>query len=379
MKRIVFLGALLSAAFAQALLPNIEKAKQLKKFIESERPAFEKRETEKRGILTELDRLNNEQNSIRESILSINQSHRELSMAFENLSLEHEKQSELEHFEKHRFFKLLKLCYQFKRDGVLRFLLSGQSVDGVVRRFRLLYKTLHTQRKLSLMLTERAKRLLEGEAKIGRAKEELDKVIVKLKEEENLLSSILRRKENLLKSIHEKQRSFLLSQREYSKMFRELSHLFEGFESSRVDETQGLPTRGSLMLPIESGKIIKHFGKTVHQVFGTVIQQKGIEIEAEHRAPVMAVLPGKVEFEGWVKGMGNMLIIHHGGGFYSLSGHLFKAMKPKGASVEQGEVIGLVGDTGKNQRPSLYFEMREKSRAIDPLPYFSPSSLLALS
>ena len=50
---------------------------------------------------------------------------------------------------------------------------------------------------------------------------------------------------------------------------------------------------------------------------------------------------------------------------------MFKPLKDQGQKVEKGEVIGLVGDTGDNEKPSLYFEFREKGKAVDPLAYFS--------
>ena len=109
-----------------------------------------------------------------------------------------------------------------------------------------------------------------------------------------------------------------------------------------------------------------------------IVNQKGIEIEAEHNTPVTAILPGVVEYEGWVKGLGNILIVHHGGGFYSLSAHLFKSLKMQGAKVQQGETIGFVGDTGNSEKPSLYFEIRENGKAVDPLMYFSPRAIASL-
>ena len=61
-----------------------------------------------------------------------------------------------------------------------------------------------------------------------------------------------------------------------------------------------------------------------------------------------------------------MVILHHGAGLYTLNAHLFKNLLAKGQRVMQGDSIGLVGDTGGNDKPSLYFEIRESRSSVDP-------------
>jgi murein DD-endopeptidase MepM/ murein hydrolase activator NlpD len=129
---------------------------------------------------------------------------------------------------------------------------------------------------------------------------------------------------------------------------------------------------------LDKGRLVKAFGKSVHPKFGTVTFHKGVEIEAEHNSPVHAVMDGVVEFEGWVRGLGNVLILHHGGGFYSLHAHLFKTLLAQGAVVKQGESLGLVGDTGNSEKPSLYFELRKNGKAVDPTLYFTKLAMKSL-
>ena len=75
---------------------NPERAKQLKAFIQKEKTQFEFRENQKKDILGELDKINEQQNSVREKIGAIVMSQSEMAMALENLSLEFERQKELE-------------------------------------------------------------------------------------------------------------------------------------------------------------------------------------------------------------------------------------------------------------------------------------------
>ncbi|MCB0406414.1 MAG: M23 family metallopeptidase, partial [Bdellovibrionales bacterium] len=170
---------------------------------------------------------------------------------------------------------------------------------------------------------------------------------------------------------------FKAAEKEYEKVSAEVQVLFKQLDAKEQEKKAVAEVRkphnirySTLPLPVEGGKLIREFGKRTNEEFKTVTLHKGLEIEAPLKSPVFAVLPGIVEFEGWIKGMGNVVIIHHGDGFYTLSGHLYKISAAKGTAVKPGDVIGLVGDTGRNDKPSLYFEVRENADAVDPMPYF---------
>lgn len=356
---------------------DIQRAKRLKEFLQKEKPRFEERETQRKGIMEELDRLNVGQNAVRQRLHSISSHQQELTMALGNLSMEVSKQKEQEALQKKRLMGLMKIVYRVKQDGVFRFLINGQDLGAIASRVRILYHTLRTHSVLTRQLEERAKRLSEGEKKLATAQTDVQGLLNELKEQEELLDGLLQKKHYILKNLNQKQASFQVATREYRQVSSQLAKLFDNFESVREGDLL-LPNRGTLPLPLELGHIVKNFGRSVHEKFHTVTYQKGVEIEAEHNSPVTAILPGVVEYEGWVKGLGNILIVHHGGGFYSLSAHLFKTLKAQGAKVTQGETIGLVGDTGNSEKPSLYFEIRENGKAVDPLMYFSPRALASL-
>ena len=99
---------------------------------------------------------------------------------------------------------------------------------------------------------------------------------------------------------------------------------------------------------------------------------KGIDYAAAVGTPVKAVLAGEVQ-EHWLppggpwKGhpvMGGMIVIDHGDGLLSISGHLSKTFVHEGEYVEAGQVIGEVGNTGMSTGSHLHFEL-----VVDPLRY----------
>jgi len=100
--------------------------------------------------------------------------------------------------------------------------------------------------------------------------------------------------------------------------------------------------------------------------------QKGVDVRARLGAPVVSVAQGTIVYSNWLKGYGNLVIIEHGGGYHSLYAHLAHSEVEVGNEVEEGEEIGVVGDTGSLKGAYLYFEIRRGGVAIDPLPWLSP-------
>ena len=73
-----------------------------------------------------------------------------------------------------------------------------------------------------------------------------------------------------------------------------------------------------------------------------------------------------MDYSGWLKGYGQIIVINHGSRYFSVFAHLLRRDKVEGDMVEGGEVIGLLGDTESLTGPRLYFEIRKGSRNLDP-------------
>ena len=114
------------------------------------------------------------------------------------------------------------------------------------------------------------------------------------------------------------------------------------------------------------------FGKVVNPRFKTVTVQNGVELKAPAGAEVRAVAPGRVVHAGWFKGYGNLVIVDQGDGYHTLVAHLASMTTAMGEEVEAGTLLGTVGDTGSLRGPSLYFEVRERGRPVDPRAWMAP-------
>ena len=92
---------------------------------------------------------------------------------------------------------------------------------------------------------------------------------------------------------------------------------------------------------------------------------------------VHAVAPGRVVFAEWLRGFGLMMIIDHGDGYMTLYGHSQALYKGVGDRAEAGEVIAAIGTSGGNERPGVYFEIREQGVPRDPLVWCRPTGTKA--
>lgn len=93
-------------------------------------------------------------------------------------------------------------------------------------------------------------------------------------------------------------------------------------------------------------------------------------IEANEGTPVNAIFPGKVVFAEWLRGIGLLIILDHGNGYMSLYGNNQTLYKSLGDTVNQGEMIARVGQSGGQAKAGLYFEIRKDGETLDPTHWF---------
>ena len=113
------------------------------------------------------------------------------------------------------------------------------------------------------------------------------------------------------------------------------------------------------------GKILSHYGAKSGGLFND-----GINIGASRGTAVKAAENGVVAYAGnEVKGMGNLVIIQHSGGWMTVYAHMGSMSVRRGARVSVGQKIGTVGATGKVDQPQLHFEIRKGTKAYNPSSY----------
>lgn len=119
---------------------------------------------------------------------------------------------------------------------------------------------------------------------------------------------------------------------------------------------------GKYAMPV-AGKVVTRYGT---HLMGE-LKWSGIVIQAPAGTAVKAITGGRVILAGWLDGYGQMVVIDHGNGDMSLYGYNQSLAVRKGAKVVQGQVIAAVGNSGGQSRAALYFEIRRKGQAMNPM------------
>ncbi len=97
---------------------------------------------------------------------------------------------------------------------------------------------------------------------------------------------------------------------------------------------------------------------------------EGIDIAARKGTYIVSADAGVVVYSGRKSGYGNITVISHVGGFFTVYAHANKNYTSRGQKVTRGQVIATVGNTGKSTGNHLHFEIRHDSKAFDPLNFF---------
>lgn len=134
--------------------------------------------------------------------------------------------------------------------------------------------------------------------------------------------------------------------------------------------------------PIESyTRISSPYGIRVHPVLHTVRMHTGIDYAAPIGTKILAPSDGVVSFTGWKGGYGHTIMLTHANGVETLYGHMSAYISGVhvGKAVKAGDVIGLVGSTGRSTGPHLHYEVRIGGQHVNPATIALPTPKLSAS
>ena len=122
-----------------------------------------------------------------------------------------------------------------------------------------------------------------------------------------------------------------------------------------------------------AGKINNEFGFRRSPFGGSRYEfHAGMDIDGERGDFVVAPANGTVTEAGWKGGYGQMIEVDHGNGLITRYGHLSKIEVEVGARLSRGQLLGMVGSTGRSTGPHLHYELRLNDRPINPRRFLPP-------
>ena len=126
--------------------------------------------------------------------------------------------------------------------------------------------------------------------------------------------------------------------------------------------------------PANLAYISSGFGYRADPFTGGAAFHAGLDFKGPVGAPIYAAAAGTVSFVGSQQGYGNTVEIDHGNGLMTRYAHMSGFRARVGQQVEAGQVIGLIGNTGRSTGPHLHFEVRINDRAVNPRPFLKAAS-----
>jgi len=352
-------------------------------------PDFEKRLARLNGQISEL-RARIEAEALKETTvlsslarLNLNKALVEREIAAENVQMEQARtellgvqarvrdlQAELDR-DNAAIEKTLVTLYKFGRLNFFHYLLQAQNFEAYTVESKRLALLARYQEDMVAAYLKTLADLGEAERRLTAKKKDVAEILraTNLKKQE--LEAEQAKTADLVQQIRRNRATYEQTLRELKESAEELQAMMAKIASREW----ALPSafvplyelRGRLGWPIE-GRVVTSFGLQKHPRFNTIIMNNGIEIApAKDKALITAVHAGKVVYADYFQGYGNLLILDHGMTYYTLYGHCSQFLANVGDMVRAGQPIALVGDSGSLNGECLYFEVRYKTKALDPL------------
>ena len=284
----------------------------------------------------------------------------------------------------------LRNLYKFGRARELEFMLSARSFAQLIARWDFLTRVARQDRRVLLGIHEEKDRIEWNEGRLDETHAQVDKTLGKRTQEQKELDRLAQQKKKSVSQIQGERKEYEAAAAELEKTARRIQALLAELERKRREEEErrreearepGAPApkplspyegqfergKGQLDWPLR-GEIVGRYGNETHPRFGTVTFNNGIDIKASPGETIRAVAKGRVDFVSNDYGSyGEMLILNHGSGYYTLYAHCSDILVGRGAEIAAGQAIARAGDSGSLKGTILHFEVRKGRTSLDPM------------
>ncbi len=153
------------------------------------------------------------------------------------------------------------------------------------------------------------------------------------------------------------------------------------FAELALETTLAMAIRASLGTQIDTGipyfwpimtanyRLTSPFGWRLDPLHGRRAWHAGMDFADRVGSPLVAAADGIVTYNGWRMGYGNTVEITHKNGFMTRYGHMSRAIAKNGTRIVAGDLVGLLGNSGRSTGPHLHFEVRRNGVALNPFPF----------
>jgi murein hydrolase activator len=264
-----------------------------------------------------------------------------------------------------------RVLQRFGRFGYFRVLLEARDVPAFLAGLERLDALARRDGRLLARHRQAESLLAADSARIAALKADIDGLYAASRQTERRAASLKAEREGLLA----REKSLSASRREEvevltdkaQRLERLLETLARQSDGQPVDPSGGIrPWKGVLDWPAK-GAVVETFGRHRHPKFDAWTVSNGIALALPAGSDVRAVYAGKAVYAQWLAEYGNLVILDHGDGVFTLYAWLRSVAVTAGSYVPVGTTLGVAGTGPGRDEPGLYFEVRDRQKANDPV------------
>lgn len=281
--------------------------------------------------------------------------------------------------------------YKYGRLKDLEMLLSSRSLNQVLLWAEYQRRLLANDRRLLAGMKSKQERIQAQNEKLAGELAAHEKMLAEKLQEEQTLRQRKQQREELLKKLRKDKSFHQMQLSEQQQAAERIARLIAAAEAALQEQQQQqaapstpAPSTGeskaesmtpALRLPAEpftgrrgrlpwpvSGEIVGHYGSYRHPVLKTITTNLGIDIAAVAGTSVRCVAAGRVTTITWQRGYGNLLIINHADGYYTVYTRLAEIFVNLHENVAAGQLIGNVAEAPAGQQATLHFQIWQRTK-----------------
>ncbi|MGQ9853050.1 MAG: murein hydrolase activator EnvC family protein [Candidatus Oleimicrobiaceae bacterium] len=336
----------------------------------------EKRETVLLDMLASIDR---EVALTRNLLQSLERQEEDNRTALRRLQMEARRMEKEAALVKDRMRTRIVHFYKYGRSKDLELLLRARSLTQARALIRLQKRVAEADQVRLRNRARKQEELARQQALLRNKLEEQARILAQKRQEEAHLRGSRSTRAKLLSEVRRDKTQLRRRLQEYEQAAARIERLISSAEQQRLAAPPATKTatsggladkKGHLPWPTP-GKVVGKYGRTKHPQLGTITQNIGVDIEGREGAPVRCVAEGKVAVITWQRGGGNIVIVDHSGGFYTVYARLGEIYVTQQEDVTAGQTIGSVGEEGVLGEPVLHFEVWKGTQHLNPLDWLT--------
>lgn len=351
------------------------KIQRLQAGLEDQREGIEEAQLQKKGILSELQHLDERLNTMAGRLHQL-----EERMATQK-ELIHKKELQLrevrqksEKVQQHMQNRV-GAYYKLGKIDLVNITFSTQTLPELLRFHDAFEKVIEYDKELMGRYRAAIDELEGARQALTLEQGLLEEFIAQAAEEEEQIRAARQDKARLFNRVKTQAALHQQAIKEIEKATGDLSTALLAMRKQEKVYDQGFLLNKGKHIPPVTGTVTSRFNQERVNQFGITSRPPGITIVAPDGAKIQAIYDGTVIHAGYLKGFGNSVIIDHGYQYFTITSRIERMLVTNGANVKRSDIIGITGSTATIMDDGLYFEIRHKDVPQDPLQWLDRDTL----